>query len=130
MLPSDDLVEYAIANDMDYKSHHSGARWGNPTKPLTRKTFHVIIHGKGEEKLLNAFWLAFGNHPDRTEKHTSKIVTGAEIRGDDLHLAVEYTVRGGHPADFRKWIGRLLFGNPDRGDIVEAILKETVPLGE
>lgn len=97
------------------------------TKPLTLKTFHVVIPGlRDPQALLDAFWRHFGEHQDRLERSTSKVVTAGEVRGSELHLAVEYTVRGGYPSDIRRWVGRILGADPYYGRDVQATLKETL----
>lgn len=97
------------------------------TKPLTCKVFHVVIpRPMKPEAVLDLFWSHFGNHPDRSVPSTNKVVTAGEVREGDVHLVVEYTVRGGHPSDFRKWVGSLLRGDHTQGADVEATLKETL----
>lgn len=102
--------------------------------PLNLKTFHVTVHGLDDaHAALVLLWQRFGDHPDRTVS-SSMTVTHGSVDGTDLKVVVDYLVRGGHPADLRRWLGKLFFGGPVTEEVVDARLVRTVqyvhgPLG-
>jgi len=97
-------------------------------KPPNRKTFRVVIHGAEDPAaVLAMMWERFGDH-ENASTPGSRIVTHGSVFGSDVHLTIVYSVRGGHPADFRRWIGRLLWKRKATSDEVACTLVETVRL--
>jgi len=96
------------------------------SKPRTCKTIWVTVRDTGEpDRLMWEFWRCFGNHRTRTIPVTSKVVTHCSVVGDEIHLVVEYTTRGGYPSDIRRWAGNLVWGRVATKHQVECQLKET-----
>lgn len=83
-------------------------------KPLDRTRFEVRLHQLVDPHAV--MMLCWNNWKDSSKNFHA---LGAEIDCDtgDVRLAFSYTVRGGHPADLRRKLGRFL--NEDREPLSE-----------
>ncbi|GAB3586365.1 hypothetical protein [Calidifontibacter terrae] len=83
---------------------------GPQPKLRQRKIWHVVAHGLGTSATVDHFWSRFGDHPARLSDRTNMVVTAIDCHDGDLRMVVVYTVAGGHPSDFRRWVGRQTVG--------------------
>ena len=100
------------------------------TKPIERKTWHVVVKGGGSDKSLHWIWSKYGDHDQRTAgQDRSHVVTAMDTLGGDLRLVLVYTVRGGFPSDIRRWLGNELYARPlDEDEVtINRAHKEVVP---
>ena len=96
------------------------------TKPLTKKIFFVQLPNRhNPEGTLQGLWELL--QPGRGG---SFVVTNGDVTDGVVRLLIEYTVRGGHPSDIRRKLGRIILG-PDCELLeseCEVELRETVNL--
>ena len=96
------------------------------TKPLTKKIFFVQLrHPHNPEGTLQVLWEQL--QPGRGGNF---VVTHGDVADGVIRLLIEYTVRGGHPSDIRRKLGRIMMG-PDCELLeseCEVELRETVHL--